>query len=78
MQQVKNLQDLEDAIKLNGEVVVTKNNNVVILMSMEEYKKKLQEKEMEKKLLKAEEQIEKGETVKASLVFKELEEKYEF
>ena len=42
MQQLTNLQELEMAVNLNGEVVVTKNNkNNVILMSMEEYKKSL-------------------------------------
>ena len=34
--------------------------------------------EIEKKLLKAEKQIEEGKTVKAAEVFKELEEKYGF
>lgn len=40
------LQELETAINLNGEIVVSKNN--VILMSMEEYKKKLLKKKIEK------------------------------
>lgn len=69
------LQELETAINLNGEIVVSKNN--VILMSMEEYKKKLLKKNR-KKLLKAEEQIKNGKAVKADEVFKELEEIYEF
>ena len=79
MQQVTNLQELETAINLNGEMVVSKNSkNNVILMSMEEYKKKLLKEKIEKKLLKAEEQIKNGKTVKADEVFKELEEIYEF
>lgn len=79
MQRVTNLQELEIAISQNGEMVVTKNNrNNVIVMSIEEYKNKLLEDEVERKLLKAEEQIESGKTVKATEVFKELEEIYGF
>ena len=40
--------------------------------------KNLTREEIEKKLLKAEKQIEEGKTVKAAEVFKELEEKYGF
>ena len=79
MQNITNIQELERAINLNGEMVVTKNSeNNVILLSIEEYKKKLQDLEIEKKLLNAEKQIEEGKTVKATEVFKELEEKYGF
>ena len=40
MQQLTNLQELEMAVNLNGEVVVTKNNkNNVILISREKNKK---------------------------------------
>lgn len=79
MQRVTDLQELETAISQNGEMVVTKNNrNNVIVMSIEEYKNKLLEDEVERKLLKAEEQIESGKTVKATEVFKELEEIYGF
>lgn len=79
MQQVTNLQELETAVNLNGEMVISKNNrNNMIIMSMEEYKKKLLDEEIERKLLKAEKQIEEGKTVKAADVFRELEEKYEF
>ena len=39
---------------------------------------KLKDKEVEEKLLKAERQIEEGKTIKATEVFKELEEKYGF
>lgn len=73
------MQELETAISQNGEMIVTKNNrNNVIIMSIEEYKSKLLEDEIEKKLLKAEKQIESGKTVKATEVFKELEEIYGF
>ena len=79
MQQVTNLQELETAVILKGEMVISKNNrNNMIIMSMEEYKKKLLDEEIERKLLKAEKQIEEGKTVKAADVFRELEEKYEF
>ena len=79
MQRVTNLQELKTVISQNGEMVVTKNNrNNVIVMSIEEYKNKLEEDEVERKLLKAEEQIESGKTVKATEVFKELEEIYGF
>ena len=47
-------------------------------MSVEQYKDKLKDEEIKEKLLKAEKQIEEGKTIKATEVFKELEEKYEF
>ena len=79
MQNITNIQELERAISLNGEMIVTKNSkNNVILLSIEEYKKKLQDEEIEKKLLNAEKQIDEGKTVKATEVFRELEEKYGF
>lgn len=77
MQQVTNLQELEKAINLNGEMVVSKNSkNNVILMSMEEYKKKLIKDKIEKNLLKAEEDIENGRVKDAEDVFKEWNAKY--
>lgn len=79
MQQVTNIKELENAINTNGEMIVTKNSkNNMILLSFEEYKRKLCNEEIEKKLLKAEKQIDEGKTVKATEVFRELEEKYEF
>lgn len=61
MQQLTNLQELEMAVNLNGEVVVTKNNkNNVILMSMEEYKKSLIKDKIKNNLIKAEEDIKLG------------------
>lgn len=49
MQNITNIQELEKAISLNGEMIVTKNSkNNVILLSIEEYKKKLQDEEIEK------------------------------
>ena len=79
MQQVKNIQELKEAINANGEMVVSKNKkNNVVIMSIEEYKNKLGEDEIDKKLIRAEEQIKTGKTIKATEIFKELEEKYEF
>jgi prevent-host-death family protein len=78
MQQL-NLQEIETAVNQYGEIVVSKNSkNKVVVMSMEEYKKKMFEDKIERKLLKAEKQIEEGKTVKATEVFKELKELYGF
>ena len=76
MQQLTNLQELEMAVNLNGEVVVTKNNkNNVILMSMEEYKKSLIKDKIKNNLIKAEEDIKLG-RVRDEEVFKEWNAKY--
>ena len=77
MQQLTNLQELEMAVNLNGEVVVTKNNkNNVILMSMEEYKKSLIKDKIKNNLIKAEEDIRLGRVRDAEEVFKEWNAKY--
>ncbi len=77
MQHVTNIKDLETAINLNGEMVVTKNSkNNVIIMSMEEYKKNLMKEKIERNLLKAEEDIENGRVRDAEDVFKEWNAKY--
>ena len=77
MQQLTNLQELEMAVNLNGEVVVTKNDkNNVILMSMEEYKKGLIKDKIKNNLIKAEEDIKLGRVRDAEEVFKELNSKY--
>ena len=77
MQQVTNIQELESAVNLNGEMVVSKNSkNNIIVMSMEEYKKKLLKDKIEKSLLKAEEDIENGRVRDAEDVFKEWNTKY--
>ena len=74
-----NIQEVETAMNKYGDIVLTKNEkNNVIVLSVEQYKEKLLDEEIEKKLLKAEKQIEEGKTVKAAEVFKELEEKYGF
>ena len=77
MQQLTNLQELEMAVNLNGEVVVTKNNkNNVILMSMEEYKQSLIKDKIKNNLIKAEEDIKLGRVRDAEEVFKEWNAKY--
>lgn len=77
MQQLTNLQELEMAVNLNGEVVVTKNDkNNVILMSMEEYKKSLIKDKIKNNLIKAEEDIKLGRVRDAEGVFKEWNAKY--
>ena len=79
MQQAINIQEVENSMNKYGDIVLSKNsNNNVIVMSVEQYKDKLKDKEIEEKLLKAEKQIEEGKTMKATEVFKELEEKYGF
>ena len=57
-------------------MLITKENNNLIVMNMEEYKRKMLQKDIEKHLLKAEEDIEKGRTRSARKVFKEWKEKY--
>ena len=79
MQQVTSLQEIETVINQNGEMVIGKNSkNNVIVMSMEEYRNNIFDNETVKKLLKSEEDIEKGRTRKATEVIKELRTKYGF
>ena len=79
MQQLTNIQAIETALSQYGDIVISKNKkDKAMVMSMEEYRKKLFEEQIEKKILKAEKQIEEGKTVKASEVFKELEAQYGF
>lgn len=77
MQQVTSLKEIETYINQNGEMVIGKNNrNNVIVMSIAEYRKKLLDEEIEKKLLKSEEDYKHGRVRKAEDVFKEWEAKY--
>ncbi len=77
MQQVTNLQNIKTAVNQYGEVVVSKNSkNNVVVMSMEEYKKKLLDEEIERKILKSEDDYNNGRVRKAEDVFKEWELKY--
>lgn len=79
MQQVTSLQEIETVISQNGEMVIYKNDkNKVIVMSMEEYRNNILDNETEEKLLKSEDDIEKGRTRKATEVIKELRTKYGF
>lgn len=77
MIQSLSIEDIETAVNQYGEVVIKKNNkNNVVIMSMEEYKRKLLEDEIEKKLLKSEEDYKNGKVKNAEDVFKEWEKKY--
>ncbi len=76
MQQVTNIQQLETAINQNGEMVISKDNNNIIIMNMDEYRNKILEKDIEKHLLKAEDDIRNGRVKDAREVFKEWKEKY--
>lgn len=77
MQELTNLEEIETAVNQYGEIVVSKNNkNNVVVMSMEEYKEKMLDKEIERKILKSEEDYNKGRIRKAKDVFKEWKLKY--
>ena len=56
------------------ETINVKEIGITINTNSEEFT----DKNIEKKLERAEKQIEEGKTIKATEVFKELEEKYEF
>ena len=71
MQQVTSIQELETAINENGEMVISKNNDKIVVMDMEEYKKKLMKKDIEKHLLKAEDDMRNGRVRDAREVFEE-------
>jgi len=77
MQQLTNLKEIETAVNQYGEIVIKKNNkNNVVVMSMEEYKKKMLDEEIERKILKSEDDYNNGRVRKAEDVFKEWELKY--
>ena len=77
MQQLTNLKEIESAVNQYGEIVISKNNkNNVVVMSMEEYKKKMLDEEIERKILKSEDDYNNGRVRKAEDVFKEWELKY--
>ena len=77
MRQLTNLQEIETAVNQYGEVVVSKNNkNNVIVMSMDEYKRKILDEEIERKILKSEDDYNNGRIRKSEDLFKEWEEKY--
>ena len=73
---VTNIQDLKTAVNQNGEMVIAMNNNDIVIMKMEEYREKLLKEDIEKHLLKAEDDISKGRVRDAREVFKEWKEKY--
>ena len=77
MRKLTNLEEIETAVNQYGEIVVSKNNkNNVIVMSMEEYKEKMSEEEIERKILKSEEDYNNGRIRKAEDVFREWKLKY--
>ena len=77
MQQLTNLKEIKTAVNQYGEIVISKNSkNNVVVMSMEEYKKKMIDEEIEKKILKSEEDYNNGRVRKAEDVFKEWKLKY--
>lgn len=76
MQQVTNIHELKTAINQNGEMVISKNKDKIIIMDMEEYRKKLINKDIQKHLLKAEDDIKNGRVRDARKVFEEWKEKY--
>ena len=76
MQQVTNIQDLKTAVTKNGEMVITIDNNNIVIMKMEEYRKKIMKEDIEKHLLKAEDDIRNGRVRNARDVFKEWKAQY--
>jgi PHD/YefM family antitoxin component YafN of YafNO toxin-antitoxin module len=77
MQQITNIQDLRTAVNENGEMVITLNSeDDIIIMKMDEYRKKMIKEDIEKHLLKAEDDIKNGRVREAREVFKEWKEQY--
>ena len=68
--------DLKTAVNENGEMVITVNNGNIVIMKMEEYRKKMIKEDIEKHLLKAEDDIKNGRVREAREVFKEWNAKY--
>ncbi len=57
-------------------IVKRKNKSDVVILSLKEYKEKLLEMDIIKHLQKSEEDIEKGRTIPAEEVFKELRDEF--
>ena len=76
MIQITNIRDLKTAVNENGEMVIAMNNNDIVIMEMEEYREKILKEDIEKHLIKAEEDIKNGRVRDARKVFKEWKEKY--
>lgn len=76
MQQVTSIKDLEKAISENGEMIISKTNDKIVIMDLKEYKEKLLSKDIEKHLLKAEDDIKNSRVRDAREVFKEWKVKY--
>lgn len=76
MQQVNSMKELETVVDENENMIVTKNKNKIIVMNMEEYRIKMQKKDIEEHLIKAEDDIDNGRVKDADEVFNEWKEKY--
>ena len=76
MIQVTSIQDIKNLVNQNGEMVITINNNEIVIMKMEEYREKLLKEDIEKHLLKSEDDIKNNRVRDAEVVFKEWKEKY--
>ena len=72
MIQITKIKDLETSVNKNK----TMNNDNVVIMKMEEYKNKMLDEEIERKILKSEEDYNKGRVKKAEDVFKKWKERY--
>ena len=72
MIQITKTKNLETSFNQNKAI---KNDDVVI-MKMEEYKNKMLDEEIERKILKSEEDYNKGRVKKAEDVFKKWKERY--
>lgn len=79
MQQLTSLKEIEQAIDLNGEIVLKRNSeNKVIIMSMAEYNETVLKKEIIEKLKQSEKEIDNGEGIDAEVALAELRQKYEY
>ena len=78
MQTVRDIQEIEKAVKQNGGMIVVKNtdNNEIAIMSLEEYDKIRLEEDIEKGLLEAEDDIKNGRVYDIEKVFEEWDKKY--
>ena len=76
MMQVTNIQDLKTAVNQNGEMVIAMKNNDIVIMKMEEYREKILKEDIEKHLLKAEDDVQNGKVRDAREIFKEWKAKY--
>ncbi len=72
MIQITKIKDLKPEVNQNK----TMDNDDVVIMKMEEYKNKMLDEEIERKILKSEEDYNNGRVKKAEDVFKDWKERY--